>query len=102
MEAGNILEDTTSVKEDEAFWKHHAKACETSGLTRTAYCRLHKLNYHRFGYWLHKWAQQALPLIPVTVKADTPTLLCSLRLNHQHTLYIHDQKALAFILEILR
>lgn len=42
------------VSETESYWKNHIELLKSSGLSRVDYCRLNKMNYHRFGYWLNK------------------------------------------------
>ena len=35
-------------------WKVHVEAYRTSGMTRKAYCRQHRLNIYRLDYWRKK------------------------------------------------
>ena len=93
------------VVEDEQFWKRHAELHKASGLTRTNYCRLHNVNYDRFGYWLGKWSQQSSSLVAIKLKPkDEPikqTTLCTLSFGNGRVLQIHDQQSLSYILERL-
>ena len=36
------------------FWQLQITQWQASGLKQLAYCRQHKLDYHRFGYWKRK------------------------------------------------
>jgi len=46
--------NSSTITEGEEFWKRHSELQKSSGLSRIEYCREHKLNYHRFGYWLKR------------------------------------------------
>jgi hypothetical protein len=90
--------------ENEAFWHRHIQSFKTSGLTRTKYCQLHKVNYDRFGYWLRKLVPCSASLVPVKVKANNEPLLrqtaiCILNLRNGANLAIHDLQVLSFVLE---
>ena len=55
-----------------SYWLQHTQAWQSSGKTQQAYCEANELSYHRFGYWLRKFRQQAqsrkesgfVPVIP--------------------------------------
>ena len=102
----NTSQDLSQLTEGESFWKRHLELLKSSELSRVQYCREHKLNYHRFGYWLSKWSRQtSAPLITVKLKPEQPfeqkVTLCTLNLSNGRTLCIHEQQALIFILEKL-
>ena len=42
-----------------SYWLQHTEAWQSSGKTQRAYCETNELSYHRFGYWLRKFRQQA-------------------------------------------
>jgi hypothetical protein len=94
---------STSTTEDEFFWKRHVELHQSSGLTRTKYCRLNNVNYDRFGYWLSKFARQSSSLVAVKLKAEDVSIrqatLCTLNLSNGRILQIHDQHTLFAILE---
>ena len=94
---------STSSTEDEFFWKRHVELYQSSGLTRTKYCRLNNLNYNRFGYWIGKFARQSSSLIAIKLKAESAplkqTTLCTLNFGNGRVLQIHDQHTLFAILE---
>jgi hypothetical protein len=96
------IEAQANPVEDESFWLNHYESQKLSGHSRADYCRHHKLNYDRFGYWIHKWKHQNT-LIPVKLKlADEvmpQQILCTLNLKNGHCLKIYDAKALGIILE---
>ena len=60
-------------------WRQHIDAYKTSGLTRKAYCRKHRLNIHQMDYWRKRLKQGATDSSPkkqndfirVQVKEDT-------------------------------
>jgi hypothetical protein len=83
------------------FWQRHLDLQKESGLTRTKYCKLNKLNYHAFGYWFRKIEQEdSPPFVPVKVNtaSESPAGLCTLKLETGHTLHIHSLEALSVIL----
>lgn len=95
-----------SETEKESYWKNHTELLKSSGLSRVDYCRLNKVNYHQFGYWLGKQSHKNERLIAVTLSntentptTATPSILCTLTLSNGRTLQIHDQHTLALILE---
>jgi hypothetical protein len=94
---------STPTTEDELFWKRHVELHQSSGLTRTKYCRLNKVNYDRFGYWLGKFARQSSSLVAVKLKTEDVSTrqatLCTLNLGNGRVLQIHDQQTLFAILE---
>src|SRR6266568_3040629 len=86
-----------SEPEKESYWKKHIGLLKESGLTRADYCRLHKVNYHQFGYWLGKKPHKNKELIAinlthskVTSVAEVPIILCTLTLGNGRALQIHD------------
>ena len=42
-----------------SYWLQQIEAWRSSGKTQRAYCETNELSYHRFGYWLRKFRQQA-------------------------------------------
>jgi hypothetical protein len=90
--------------ENEAFWKQHYQSLKASGISRSAYCRQHNLNYDRFGYWISKWNNShSDKLVTIKLKPQNPTpehsILCTLDLKQGHALKIHDMQTLMLILE---
>lgn len=52
----------------ESFWRDHLARFSGSGLSRTAYCRQHRLATHSFDYWRRRLAgSTARALVPVVV-----------------------------------
>ena len=66
------MPDNAESKALASYWLQHTEAWQSSGKTQQAYCEANKLSYHRFGYWLRKFRQQAqsrkdsgfVPVIP--------------------------------------
>jgi len=89
-----------------AFWQQHIALQKASGQSRAAYCRINQLNYDNFGYWIKKDLRQFSPLIAIKVKSEASAFkqitLCTLQLANGSFLQIHDQQALAYILERFR
>ena len=65
-------------------WRQHIDAYRTSGLTRKAYCRKHRLNIHQMDYWRKRLKQAPSVLNPqrkngfvrIQVKEDIPQDSC--------------------------
>ncbi len=94
----------TGELEDGSYWKKQIELLKSSNLSRKAYCRQNQVNYDRFAYWIKKGSVKPQPLIAVKLKTEeasesSPKLLCTLILNQGRKLLIHDQAALAWILE---
>lgn len=51
--------------ENETYWKNHKESLKTSNLSRKEYCRLHQVNYDRFGYWINKSMNKPQPLVAI-------------------------------------
>lgn len=54
-------------------WQAHINALRQSGLSRSEYCRQHKLSYHALTYWCRKLSQpnsSGTTLVPVTVQRN--------------------------------
>ena len=92
--------------EDEAFWKKHMEAHAISGISKSAYCHLHKVDYPRFIYWSKKKALVnkssaliAVKLQPATEKSSVQSALCMLTLKNGECLHIYDERVLPVILE---
>jgi hypothetical protein len=95
---------TINSVENESFWHRHIQSFKISGVTRAKYCRLHKINYHRFGYWLKKSVPHSAPLVPVMIKPNNESSLsqpplCILNLRNGSHLTVYDLRALSFIME---
>lgn len=90
-----------SIIESKEFWEQQSEKLKASGLSRSQYCRVNSINYHRFGYWLKKMPPVSPKLIPVKLQAlevtSSNSTLCTLEL-HGHILKIHDLSALSFVL----
>lgn len=106
MKAAEVMSTpppVTSTVEDELFWRRHVELHQSSGLTRRKYCRLHNVNYDRFGYWLGKFSRQSSSLVAVKLKAAdisaSQATLCTLNFGNGRLLQIHDQHTLFAILE---
>ena len=108
------------ITEDEQFWQKHLSALKASGMNRSAYCKIHEINYWRFSYWKKRLTTSNNPsenshppyapspvLLPVRLKSMTqPTLqknaaaiLTTLNLKNGHVLQIHDERVLMLILD---
>jgi hypothetical protein len=95
------------------YWSDHLVMQKKSGLSMTAYCREHQLNYDRFYYWVRKEKQPGLQLIPIELKpvepiaksvsapSRMPTVLCTLTFRAGSVLQVHDKEALPLILSAL-
>lgn len=96
---------TSPTRETGEFWQHHDKLQKNSGLSRSAYCRKHDLNYYRFSHWVKKSRRvsAASKLVSVKVKPATEQTiqkpLCTLELSGGRCLKVYDTQALSFILE---
>lgn len=103
-------------EETEGYWKQHRSSFLASGLSRKKYCREHGANYDRFSYWLKKRSSEKIAarsekepsiknnlLLPVhckSAKIETSLdTLCTLNLKNGHSLTIHHERALSFLLE---
>ena len=42
-----------------SYWKQQIEAWQASNQSQKAFCRVHDLDYHRFGYWRRKFLQPA-------------------------------------------
>lgn len=95
----------------EEFYKNHVNLQTKSGLSRKKYCKLNKIDYFRFGYWIKKIKQhngapskKRPPLIAVKLKKDplfskSPDVLCTFKFNNGCLLNIYNFDALTHILE---
>ena len=94
----------TSIIESKEFWEDQFDKLKASGLTRSQYCRVNNINYHRFGYWLKRLTPESSEFVPVKLKMPEvvipPATLCTIELRG-HVLKIHDLLALSFVLERL-
>ena len=65
-------------------WRQYIDAYKTSGLTRKAYCRKHRLNIHQMDYWRKRLKEAPAvsnppkqdDFIQVQVKEDIPADSC--------------------------
>jgi hypothetical protein len=94
--------------EDEAFWKKHAEAHAASGISKSAYCHINKVDYPRFIYWSKKkvlanasGALVAVKLKPTINSLSSHTALCTLTLKSGGCLSVYDERVLPLILERL-
>lgn len=86
-------------------WQQHVAAYRNGKLSRAAYCKIHNIGYHQFGYWIKKFKAQT-NLIPIRIKQQpseelsetASTVLCTLQLKQKVILKIHDLKALTVVL----
>ncbi len=88
---------------DQEKWKNHVESYKNGGLSKTNYCKVHKIGYHQFGYWLKKFKTNT-HLVPIRVKALVevePTVLCTLQFKQGAWLKVHDLKTLGAILGML-
>jgi len=61
-------------------WRQHIEAFQSSGLSRKAYCRKHRLNIHSLDYWRKRLNRDTGPdspesinrFVPIRVHEDTP------------------------------
>ena len=94
-----------SINGHQGEWQQHVTAYRNGKLSRAAYCKLHNIRYHQFGYWIKKY-KSTPNLIPVRIEpkpaeASYPTaltVLCTLQLKQGSVLKIHDLNALKMIL----
>ncbi|MGA2655045.1 MAG: hypothetical protein ABSF18_03580 [Gammaproteobacteria bacterium] len=103
----------TAVKKSatqEPFFKEHAAKQKDSGLSRSAYCRKHQLNYDHFNYWFRKENRSIRQLVPVMLNQPVGVssftsiaspVLCTLTLRNGGVLQIHDKSILPLILTTL-
>lgn len=93
----------------EQLFKEHASKQKESGLSRSAYCRKHQLNYDHFNYWYRKQKQAVPQLVPVKLNQSVEPssfnhrinpILCTLTLKNGGILQIHDKSILPFILSM--
>jgi hypothetical protein len=62
-------------------WRQHVEAFRSSGLSRKAYCRKHRLNIHSLDYWRKRLKRDFGPgspesinrFVPIRVHEDTPS-----------------------------
>jgi hypothetical protein len=95
----------STVIESKEFWQEQLEQFNTSGLSRSEYCRNNSINYDRFSYWLRKSSPASSPaFVPVRVQTlktstDQP-ILCTIELRG-HVLKIYDVSAFSILLERL-
>ena len=61
-----------------AYWQQRVEAWQESGQSQRGFCETSDLNYHRFGYWVRKFRNQADQaqhqrspgFVPVTVNSQ--------------------------------
>jgi len=97
--------ETISMKRphDQEKWKNHVESYKNGGLSKTNYCKIHKIGYHQFSYWIKKFKANP-PLIPIRIKAPIevePAVLCTLQFKQGAWLKIYDLKTLGTILGML-
>lgn len=88
-------------------WQQHVTAYRNGKLSRVAYCKLHNIRYHQFGYWIKKYKPRS-NLIPVRIEQKPQeelsrtalAVLCTLQLKPGVLLKIHDLKALPAVLGV--
>ena len=84
-------------------WKQHVESYRNGSLTKKNYCKVHKIGYHAFSYWLNKFRANT-NLIAIRLKTPTevePTVLCTLEFKQGVFLKVHDLKTLGVILGML-
>lgn len=84
-------------------WKQHVASYRNSGSTKSNYCKMHKIGYHQFGYWLKKFNSNT-DLVPIRLKAPVavePAVLCTLEFKRGIFLKVHDLRTLDVIFGIL-
>ena len=111
----NATKQTASddIKTKEQFWNEHILLKRKSGLSRSFYCRKHKLNCDNFAYWEQKYNKSSLTLLPIKLdasKSEPSTIpsiipnklpLCALTLKNGKELKIYDKSVLPFLLSAL-
>lgn len=50
-----------SDQDNQQYWQQHIDQCQEKGLSGAAYCKLHKISYHKFVYWRAKLRDSDLP-----------------------------------------
>lgn len=99
------------ISEAKKIFERHVELYKTSKLSKAEYCRLNKLCYHRFNYWLRKTPKLEAVLVPVQIKPSVkngmeyaeqiPRILCTLDFGRNGCLKIYDIQAMASIIERL-
>jgi hypothetical protein len=84
-----------SQQEQDEFYRKHIKLKAESGLPRTAYCKLHGLNYREFGYYERELESESnfLPIKLVANSEDLPPkpqVLCSIIFKNGAELKVYD------------
>src|SRR3990167_10488042 len=104
------------IKTKEEFWNEHILLKRKSGLSRSFYCRKHKLNCDNFAYWEQKYDKAILStskLLPIKLeagKSESSTmpsiisnniLLCALTLKNGNELKLYDKSVISLLLSAL-
>lgn len=100
---------TTPAQEDKRYWERHIKEQRVSGISRASYCRINRVNYNRFAYWIRNM-KSSLPstaVIPILVKPEIndeaitngSRILCTLKFRNGVTVSVHDREALCLLLK---
>ncbi|MDO9519367.1 MAG: IS66 family insertion sequence element accessory protein TnpB [Pseudohongiella sp.] len=50
-----------SEQDNQQYWQQQISQCQAKGLSGAAYCKLHKISYHKFVYWRAKLRDADLP-----------------------------------------
>ena len=116
MNTHNTLPQIPSevIKTKEEFWNEHILLKRKSGLSRSFYCRKHKLNCDNFAYWEQKYTKAACAskLVPInlaTSKSEPSTtsiniipnslpLLCALTIKNGNELKVYDKSVIPLLL----
>jgi len=114
----NATKQTASddIKTKEQFWNEHILLKRKSGLSRSFYCRKHKLNCDNFAYWEQKYDKAILStskLLPIKLDAgksepinmtgviSNNILLCALTLKNGNELKVYDKSVIPTLLSAL-
>ncbi len=104
------------IKTKEQFWNEHILLKRKSGLSRSFYCRKHKLNCDNFAYWEQKYdkAISTSKLLPIKLdvsKSEPSTVptniipnklpLCALTLKNGNELKVYDKSVIPLLLSAL-
>jgi hypothetical protein len=91
--------------QEEEFYHKHIKLKVESGLPRTEYCKLHGLNYRKFGYYERSLALVS-DFVPIKLTAQeelkpATRLLCSVIFKNGAELKVHDAIVLPSLIALM-
>lgn len=105
VRANHIIPETPI--ENETYWKEQIKLQNASQISKAAYCRINKINYDKFNYWIRRLKDNKETLLPVKIKAlpnikpDARQSLCTVIFKNGSQMCIHDREILLLMLDRL-